>query len=266
MKITIVTPSYNQGSFIEQTIDSVLSQNIPHLEYIIMDGGSSDNTVEIIHKYERYLAYWKTEPDEGQASAIKAGFARGSGDIFAWINSDDLYEQGVLSKVIQTFEANPSAKLVYGDYSLLYPDGRLVPKPRISFDFEMCLYSYLMIPQPSSFWRRTVWDAVGGVDPKYHFAFDYDFFLRVASQLAGEPSAIRHVSDLWSRFRVHPSSKSVLQRGSFAAEQEQICRQFGIPDSTLQRRTLQYYHLLRVLLRFHRERGFIPTRKEGGKA
>lgn len=266
MKVTIVTPSYNQGSFIEETIDSVLAQNIPHLEYIVMDGGSTDNTVDIIRKYERHLTYWQSKPNEGQATSIKAGFARGSGEILGWINSDDLYERGVLSKMAELFEADLSAKLAYGDYSLLYPDGRLVPKPKISFDFEMCLYSYLMIPQPSSFWRRTVWDAVGGVNPKYHFAFDYDFFLRAASHLAGEPSAIRHVSDLWSRFRVHPSSKSVSQRGRFAAEHEQICRQFGIPDSALQRRTLQCYHLLRVLHRFHRERGFIPTRKEGGKA
>ena len=168
--------------------------------------------------------------------------------------------------MLNMFAANRTAKLIYGDCSLVYPEGRLVPKPKISFDFKICLHSFLMIPQPSSFWHRTVWDAVGGVNPKYDLAFDYDFFLRAAKYLEGQPLAIIHVPDLWSRFRVHTLSKSVSHQDCFAREHKPIRSQFGVPDSLIQRRTLQYYHLLRALIRFHRERGFIPTRKEAGKA
>jgi glycosyltransferase involved in cell wall biosynthesis len=266
MKLTIVTPSYNQGQFLEETIDSVLSQNVPDLEYIIMDGGSTDNSVEIIRKYERFLAYWQSAPDDGQASAITAGFARGSGDILAWINSDDLYEPGILAKVESLFETRSATRLLYGDYSLLYPDGRLVQKPKISFDFKICLHSFLMIPQPSSFWSRDVWEAVGGVNPKYHLAFDYDFFLRAARYLEKQPSAIVHIPEMWSRFRVHESSKSVLRQDAFNAEHQPILQQFGVSSGSLQHRTLHYYHLLRALVRFHQECGFIPTRRQGGKA
>ena len=265
-RISIVTPSYNQGDYLEATIESVLSQGIPGLEYIIMDGGSTDQSVEIIRKYEKYLAYWQSQPDGGQTQAIIEGFRRASGDVLAWINSDDLYEPGTLAKVQREFDVNPQLELLYGDYSLLYPGGRKVAKPKISFDFSITLHAFLMIPQPSSFWSRGLYEAVGGLNPKYQFAFDYDLFLRFGKYLEDRPEAIRHVHDLWSQFRVHDTSKSVSLQERFMPEYEAILAQFGVPARGLMRDLRKNAALVKTLLRYYQERGFIPVRKAAGKA
>jgi glycosyltransferase involved in cell wall biosynthesis len=264
--ITIVTPSFNQASYLEQTIESVLSQGIDNLEYIIMDGGSTDGSVEIIRKYTRHLAYWQSQADGGQSAAIHEGFLRSTGQVLAWINSDDMYEPGVLREVQRRFSLNENLQMLYGDYSLLYADGRRVPKLKISYDFAICLYAYLMIPQPSSFWTHRLYDAVGGLNPAFHYAFDYDFFLRAGRYLRGSSGSIQHVPELWSLFRVHPESKSVSQQDGFRSEHRSICSQFGIAKNSNLRKLRQYYELARALYRFRAERGFVPLRKELGKA
>ena len=142
MKITVVTPSYNQGRYLEATIDSVLSQGVRDLEYIIMDGGSTDGSVEIIQKYAKYLSYWQSAKDGGQTQAIHLGFERATGEVLCWINSDDRYEPGALALAVREFEANPKLQLVYGDYILVYPNGRELPKPKISFNFNICLHAF----------------------------------------------------------------------------------------------------------------------------
>jgi glycosyltransferase involved in cell wall biosynthesis len=266
VRISIVTPSYNQGDYLEETLESVLSQGIPGLELIVMDGGSTDQSVEILRKYERHLSYWQSQPDGGQTQAIREGFRRATGDVLAWINSDDRYEPGTLAKVQREFETHPQLELLYGDYSLVYPDGRRVAKPKISFDFNMSLHAFLMIPQPSSFWTRRLYEAVGGLNPRYQYAFDYDFFLRVGKHLEHRPEAIRHVQDLWSLFRVHGESKSVSLQERFMPEYEEILAQFDVPARGLMREVRKNFELFRTLRRYYQERGFVPIRKEAGKA
>lgn len=266
VRISIVTPSYNQGDYLEETIESVLSQGIPGLEYIIMDGGSTDQSVEIIRKYEKHLAYWQSQRDGGQTQAILEGFRRSSGDVLAWINSDDRYEPGTLAKVKREFEGDSQLQLLYGDYSLLYRGGRKVAKPKISFDFNISLHAFLMIPQPSSFWKRELYDAVGGLNPRYQYAFDYDLFLRFGKHLEDHPEAIRHLQDLLAEFRVHDESKSVSLQARFMPEYEAILAQFGVPARGVMREFRRSIELARALLRYYQERGFVPIRKEAGKA
>jgi glycosyltransferase involved in cell wall biosynthesis len=265
-KITIVTPSYNQGKFLEQTIDSVLSQGVDELEYIIMDGGSTDGSVDVIRKYQKHLAYWRSGPDGGQAAALRAGFLRSTGDVCCWLNSDDTYTPGTLKKVRALFRDVDGLELVYGDYSILQPDGRLIAKPKIDFDFDICLAVFLMIPQPSAFWTRRIYDSVQGLDSEYRFALDYDLFLKIGRAVRDRPQAIRHVHDYWSVFRVHDGSKSVREIQGFRDEVKKIRRSFGLPRFRPWRRCVQYYQFARTLVAFHRERGFVPTRKERGKA
>lgn len=265
-RISIVTPSYNQGDYLEETIDSVLSQGIPGLEYIIMDGGSTDQSVEIIRKYEKHLSYWQSQRDGGQTQAILEGFRRASGDVLAWINSDDLYEPGTLAKVKREFEADPKLQLLYGDYTLLFQDGRKVAKPKISFDFNISLHAFLMIPQPASFWSRELYSDVGGLNTRYQYAFDYDLFLRFGKHLADRPEAIRHVHDFFAKFRVHDESKSVSLQERFLPEYEAIRAQFGVPARGVLHEFRKNIELVRALLRYNQERGFIPMRKEAGKA
>jgi len=261
-----VTPSYNQAEYLEQTIDSVLSQGIDDLEYIVMDGGSSDGSPQIIKRYEKHLAYWQSRPDGGQAQALRAGFQRCTGHVLGWLNSDDRYTPGTLRKVRDRFLQSGRRELVYADYLVLYPDGRLVAKPKISFDFDICRSVFLMIPQPSAFWSRRIYEAVGGLDCSFHCAFDYDLFLRIGGAVGNQPGAIEHVHDYWSVFRVHPGSKSVSQRQIFREEQRRIRSSFGFPSFRPWAKTLQLYQLARTLAAFHAQRGFIPTRKDKEKA
>ena len=124
--VSILTPSYNQGRFLEQTIQSVLSQDFPDMEYIIVDGGSTDDSVEIIKRYANRLAWWVSETDQGQTDAINKGFAHASGEIFAWLNSDDTYQPGAITQAVESLLAHPEASLVYGDANLIDEHGRLM--------------------------------------------------------------------------------------------------------------------------------------------
>ncbi len=258
MKITVVTPSFNQGEFIEETINSVLSQGVEDLEYIVVDGGSKDNTVNIIKKYEKYLSYWVTEPDQGQTHAIIKGFKKATGYILCYLNSDDVYFDNALKKVVRIFESYPGLDFLYGDNTIYYPDGRLVAKPKISFDFNICLNAFLMSPQPSSFWTRRIYDKVNGFNPNFQYCFDYDFFLRIGKELQGKPGAIMHVHDLWSKFRVHKGSKTISNRDGFSRETKEIRKQFNFVSNPLLRQFIKKYFLFKALVHYYKERGIIP--------
>lgn len=266
MKITVVTPSYNQGQYLEATIESVLSQGIRDLEYIIMDGGSTDGSVEIIKKYSKYLSYWQSGKDGGQTQAICAGFERATGEVLCWLNSDDRYEPGALALAEREFEADPRLQLLYGDYILSYQDGHEIPKPKISFDFNICLHAFLMIPQASSFWRASLYKRVGGLNPAYQFAFDYDFFLRAGYALRDEPETIKHVREFLSKFRVHDASKSVSEISRFKTERKSIVAPFGRSKYRPIRKVRTYFELSRAVWRFWVERRIFVYRKEKGKA
>jgi glycosyltransferase involved in cell wall biosynthesis len=203
-RISIVTPSYNQGSFIEQTIQSVLDQDYPNLEYIIIDGGSNDQTVEVIRRYEGRLAYWVSEKDGGAADAIRKGFSKATGDIFAYLNSDDIYLSGSLKKVAKTL-SDPAVDVAYGNMYWLNVTGqiiserRLTPFPRLGY-----LLGGFGLPQPATFWRRDLYMACGGIDPSYHFTFDTDLFFRFAIHGA----RFEHIKEFLAGFRIHSEQKS----------------------------------------------------------
>lgn len=261
-RISVITPVFNQREYIEATIESVLSQKGMDVEYIIMDGGSTDGTVDVIRRYEKHLAYWQSQPDGGQTQALVKGFERATGDILCFINGDDTYEPQVFSKIIDRFQTSAELEFIYGDYMLLFPDGRRVAKPKISYDFDICLHFFLMIPQPASFWTRRLYNRVGGLNPRYQFSFDYEFFLRVGRELREAPGAILHVPDLWAVFRLHQESKTVSQQSRFQAEDAEIRAYFGVPEGSLTRKALRYYHGVRTLWRYYIERGWIPLRKD----
>jgi len=166
LKISIITPSYNQGQYLEETIKSVLDQQYPNLEYIIMDGGSTDNSVEIIKKYESQLAHWESKPDGGQSAAINKGFNMATGDILAWLNSDDYYTPESLFQVSEMFTAD-DLKIVFGECALYHEKSGKVKKSRV-FEFAKShnieLSDYLI--QPSSFWTKKTGEVVGNLDEK----------------------------------------------------------------------------------------------------
>lgn len=204
--ISIITPSYNQGQFLEETILSVLNQDYPNLEYLIIDGGSTDNSVDIIKKYEKHLTYWVSEKDRGQTYAINKGFKRATGDIVNWLNSDDVLLPCAISNIVHYFTSNPMVDFAYGDYVLVDSFGRvIVPRKEIDFDFNILLYSGCFIQQPTCFFRRRVIDKIGLLDEAQDFYMDYEFYLRAAQN----GFIFHNMRKPLVRFRCHPVSKTV---------------------------------------------------------
>jgi hypothetical protein len=182
--VSIVTPSYNQAQFVEETIRSVLLQGYPNVEYIIIDGGSTDGTVEIIRKYERWLAYWVSERDRGQSDAINKGLARTRGEILAWLNSDDCYLSGCMSMIVAAFAQHPKAGVVYGRIEQIDEQGRRMKVNsahycNLPYTFADQLTQQMIIPQQAAFWRREVMDTVGPLRTDLHYAMDFEFWIRI---------------------------------------------------------------------------------------
>jgi glycosyltransferase involved in cell wall biosynthesis len=182
-RISVVTPSYNQGEFLEQTIRSVLLQGYPDLEYIIIDGGSSDDSVGIIEKYAPYLTYWVSEPDRGQSHAINKGFERSTGDIMCWLNSDDYYLPNTLMTVAENLAASTRNYAVVGHCVQVFADGR----PSISHEGKyenlqrlLQFWKGYQMHQSAVFWRREVFEKIGFLDEKQHYIMDFDYWVRMA--------------------------------------------------------------------------------------
>lgn len=203
-RITVVTPSYNQGRFIENTIRSVMAQGYPNLEYIIIDGASRDNTLEVIRKYEKRITFWTSEKDEGQAHAINKGFARATGDIFAWLNSDDIYCDGTLRKVAEYWLAHPGCNFLAGDGEIVNSaaDKReyYIKVAKYTFKDLLEFHKGKHLAQPSVFFSRQAFRNSGGVDKSLHIAFDLDLWLRMRLKyelhyMAGCLSKLRHHDD-----------------------------------------------------------------------
>lgn len=180
-KITIVTPNFNQVDFLEETIVSVLSQGYPNLEYIIIDGGSTDGSLELIKKYEKQLAYWVSEPDKGMYEAIQKGFDKSTGEIMAWINSDDMYHRNAFFTVAEIFSTLQSVNWLVGVSSLYDTKGRTVrvEHSRALCKFDFYAYDYFWIQQETCFWRRDLWEKVGStLTTTLRYAGDFDLWLR----------------------------------------------------------------------------------------
>lgn len=203
--VSIVTPSYNQAKYLEATIQSVLGQTYPNIEYIVIDGGSTDGSLEIIHKYQDKIAYWVSEPDEGQTDAINKGFAKASGKIIAWLNSDDTYEPEAVAGAVAYLQAHPEVGLVYGDANFIDEKGKYMGRfPAAQTSYQRLRRGYVHVPQQAAFWRADLWRQVGPLDPTIYFAMDYDLWLRLA-----KVSQIKYLPHTWANFRLHGDSKTI---------------------------------------------------------
>lgn len=219
-RVSIVTPSYNQAQFIEETIRSVLLQGYPDQEYIIIDGGSTDGSADIIRKYADHLTFWVSEPDQGQAHALQKGFARATGEIVAYLNSDDVYLPNTLTTIVTRFLLDPELALVHGDAVLIDAAGQTVGhKQGLSGDY-LRFFLELVNPilQPSAFMRRNALEKAGGIDPAFHMAMDYDLWCRIG--LRG--MKIEHIPQFLSRFRIHAKSKTRQHVLEFAKERWRV--------------------------------------------
>lgn len=204
--VSIITPSFNQVRYIEATIRSVLTQDYPRIEYIIVDGGSTDGTVEMIRKYENKFAGWVSEKDKGQTDAINKGFARATGDILAWINSDDTYEPGAVSAAVNYLLEHPEVGMVYGDCNFINETGKVIGRFNAAqTDHHLIRQGYVHIPQQTMFFRANLWRQVGPLDPSFYFAMDYDLWTRISAR-----SEIKYVPQTWANFRLHTSGKTIL--------------------------------------------------------
>ncbi|KAF0111854.1 MAG: putative glycosyltransferase [Chloroflexi bacterium] len=185
---------------------SVLSQDYEQIEYILIDGGSSDNSVEVIKKYESRIAYWVTEPDKGQTDAINKGFSRAKGQILAWINSDDVYSPGAIREAVEYLTNHPAVGMVYGDLDFIDENGRLIGKFNAAqTDLGKLRRGYVHIPQPSAFFRAELWKQVRPLDPSFFFAMDYDLWVRLAAITTFDYLPGR----VWAKFRLHSNAKTI---------------------------------------------------------
>lgn len=237
--VSIVTPSYNQAQYLEQTLRSVLEQEYQRIEYIVIDGASTDGSVDVIKKYDRRggvtppnnvtsgnegertsplqsnhkINYWVSEKDNGQAEAINKGLARATGDIVAWLNSDDFYFPGAIASVVKVFEAHPQAGLVYGDTVAVDEKGEFIHFPKYAqWDLEDLL-TFNIIGQPAVFMKRDVLLKAGFLDPSFHFLLDHHLWIRMASR-----APMVYVPEIWAAGRFHESAKNVAQAAKFGEE------------------------------------------------
>ena len=211
--VSIITPSFNQAAFLEQTLRSVLEQDHPNNEYIVIDGASTDGSVELIQKYQDRLAFWVSEKDSGQAEAINKGLARATGDIVAWINSDDFYFPGAIASAVKVFETHPEAGLVYGDTVAVDEKGEFIHFPKYAQWSLEDLLTFNIIGQPAVFMRRDVLLKAGFLDPSFHFLLDHQLWIRMASH-----APMVYVPERWAAGRFHESAKNVAQAEKFGEE------------------------------------------------
>jgi glycosyltransferase involved in cell wall biosynthesis len=203
--VTIVTPSFNQAPFLEATLQSVLEQDYPRLEYIVVDGGSTDGTLDILRHYESRLAAWISEPDRGQTEAINKGFAMARGDILAYLNSDDTYRTGAISEAVAFLQAHPEVGMVHGCAYYIDDSGREVGRfPSAASDYRRLRRGAPTIAQQSAFFRSVVWKMVGPLDPTFFYAMDYDLWIRISAV-----TPLAFVPRYWANFRLHDESKSM---------------------------------------------------------
>lgn len=243
--ITIVTPSYNQAPFAEATLRSVLLQGYPKLEYIVLDGGSSDGAAQVIEKYANFLSFWSSGPDRGQSDAINQGFARATGQVLAWLNTDDRYLPGTLHSVARQVMAHPGAAAWVGSCRSVDPRGRTLGR-RDARGLQLpALADWLgegCFSQPASFYSAAAARRAGPLDIALQSSFDVDFFLRLARQgdFAGSP-------ELWAEETVHPAAKTAALPGRSMAELRLVQIRNGFADLALRHLTqeLQEYHLLK---------------------
>lgn len=242
-RISIVTPSYNQGQFIEETIRSVLLQGYPNLEYIIIDGGSNDNTLEIIKKYENYLNYWVSEPDKGPTDAINKGWQRTSGEIVAYLNSDDAYLPGTLATIAETFQENCDARVVCGNELKIDSEGFVISESSIEKVDRLSLLHLNLISQPATFIRKSALELTGGMNLDIHYVFDFELWLRITRLGPMKP-----IQRLLAVTRWHNDTITITRRSEVGKELVQvISNELAVYPSSLTRE-----EILQILFKANR--------------
>jgi glycosyltransferase involved in cell wall biosynthesis len=213
MLVSIITPSFNQAPFLRRTIQSVLAQDYEHQEYLVVDGGSSDGSIEIIQENATRLSWWVSEPDMGQADAINKGLAHSHGDIVGWLNSDDYYLPGTIASVVKTFQDHPDAVLIYGNMQAVDELDRItniMTYPQLTLEDLLC---FQIIGQPAVFLRRTAVAAVGGLDTDYHLLLDHQLWIQLARF-----GPIIHADQTWAAARYHAGAKNQALAEHFGGE------------------------------------------------
>lgn len=202
--VSVITPSFNQGRFIEETIESVLGQDYPNIEYLVIDGGSTDNTLEILRKYGDRLT-WISEPDKGQTDAINKGFKRARGEIICWLNSDDTYEPGAISKAVEYFLEHPDVMMVYGEGNEIDENGGLLQRFPATQEFDLwaLIYIWDYILQPTTFFRKKVFDDIDFPDEKLHWCMDWDLWIRIGSCFK-----VAYIDYVFASSRIYAATKT----------------------------------------------------------
>jgi glycosyltransferase involved in cell wall biosynthesis len=237
-RISVVTPSFNQARYLERTILSVLDQGYPNLEYIIIDGGSTDGSVEIIRKYEDRLAFWVSEADRGQAHAINKGLLMATGDWVGWQNSDDIYYPGCFSSLVAAASRYAAAGLIIGNMNLLDPDDKLLRDLKyVRPTYHSILAEGMRLTNQAAFWRKEVHQEIGYLDESLSCGFDYDWFLRLL-----RVRRAAHVNRTWGGLRLHDQTKTANQQEVFDMEYRRILA--GREPSSVVRRVFQLRRLV----------------------
>ncbi len=236
-KFSIVMPSFNHGRYITDAIESVLGQDYPHKELIVIDGGSTDGAVDVLRRYDKRLAYWVSEKDRGNSHAINKGFRRATGDVVAWLNSDDMYPAGALSAVAAEFRRDPTLDFVYGNMYRIDKEGKVFGEKRYAKVWPIMIpLMGMVLPQLSAFWKRDLFDRVGYLDETQHFC-DLEFTSRLAWVTKRS-----HIRKFTAMFRVHGDQKSYMiqdvGKQEFAALQEAYKKKLGGP---IKRRLLRWW-------------------------
>ncbi|MDA0986942.1 MAG: glycosyltransferase family 2 protein [Bacteroidetes bacterium] len=220
LRFSIITPSFNQGKFIRDTIESVLMQNYQNFEHIVIDGGSTDNTINILREYPHLK--WVSEKDSGQANAINKGFKMATGNIFSWLNSDDYYEKDIFKIIAKYFEENKSCNFLYGDITYVDED-----KQKLSMisgnelNFKKLLINPDLVRQPSSFWRKEILNTIGFLDESLNIVMDYDYILKISNQYK-----LCHLKSNLSYFRTYSKSKTTKNYKEQAIEIKKVWKKF----------------------------------------
>ncbi|MBN2047929.1 MAG: glycosyltransferase [Anaerolineaceae bacterium] len=212
-KVSIITPSFNQAGYLRETMKSVLSQDYPNLEYIVVDGGSTDGSVEVILDYADHLAWWVSEPDRGQSDGINKGFRHATGEYVGWLNSDDIYLPGTVARAAAALDANPDAAFVYGDVYSIDAHGKTFNTMKYGDWNLRDLMRFSIIGQPAVFMRRELLEKAGFLDLQFHYLMDHHLWLRLAQM--GE---MVHVPEFWAKARYHASAKNIAKAGAFGMD------------------------------------------------